>query len=418
MASPERWKTGPRYRVVTGLTLAGLPVTQTLLSITSHTSALLLASQLGRGASTQSTWLIASLLMFLVPSIATLLTDGVSIAVQPFKCPPWRPVTLNLLLHSAHSLGTILLVFFGLPNLSILQSAAILGNLGTAPACLRLLGLNKNKNASIKTKLADVACSLIQISGLVTWPIVVSSHQPWAIPFGLFLASFGLCLHPLSNLGWDQMDVIKQTVGWTKPQRQFLRSVVALATIAFSSIALASKSAQFEGFQTSDIWLPLLLAGIQICSSYALHWVGVFITDTRTETPGLILPLILSPALSLLPISMISGWCGNFSPFHGVSLHCPEAPTTLEFVFLPIISLLTHATQIWLLRSSLARQNRLFMPPASFLASSHLLHNLIPKPDREAPKGRPVVLGCATMWHETAEEMRALLTSVFKVGLV
>eukprot|EP00091_Calanus_sinicus_P013403 TRINITY_DN29775_c0_g1_i1.p1 TRINITY_DN29775_c0_g1~~TRINITY_DN29775_c0_g1_i1.p1 ORF type:complete len:165 (-),score=33.99 TRINITY_DN29775_c0_g1_i1:138-632(-) len=29
--------------------------------------------------------------------------------------------------------------------------------------------------------------------------------------------------------------------------------------------------------------------------------------------------------------------------------------------------------------------------------------------------GRPTVLACATMWHETAEEMRALLVSVFDV---
>ena len=399
------------------LTLVGLPVCQTVLSITSHTSALLLASQLGKATSTQSPWLIASLLMFLVPSLGILLTDGVSVLIRPFDFPPWRPVLLSLLLQSAHSLGLILLVFFGLPNLSILQSAAIVGSLGAIPAILRLLSLRK-KTASMKTKLADVVSSLIQLSGLLTWPLVVDSPYAWAIPLGLLLASFGLCLHPLSNLGWDLVDVTKQMEDWSKLQRQVLRSLVALVTVALSSLALASQSAQFEGFNTSDIWLPLLLAGIQICSTYALHWVGVFITDTRTEAAGLVVPLIISPVLALLPISMLSGWCSNFSPFHGVSLHCPPSPTTLEFVFLPIIFLVSHAAQTWLLRSSPARRNRLYMPQASFLASSHLLHNLLPKPDYQTPRGRPAVLGCATMWHETADEMRALLTSVFKVGLM
>ena len=397
------------------LTLVGLPVCQTVLSITSHTSALLLASQLGKATSTQSPWLIASLLMFLVPSLGILLTDGVSVLIRPFDFPPWRPVLLSLLLQSAHSLGLILLVFFGLPNLSILQSAAILGSLGAIPAILRLLSLRK-KTASMKTKLADVVCSLIQLSGLLTWPLVVDSPYAWAIPLGLLLASFGLCLHPLSNLGWDLVDVTKQMEDWSKLQRQVLRSLVALVTVALSSLALASQSAQFEGFNTSDIWLPLLLAGIQICSTYALHWVGVFITDTRTEAAGLVVPLIISPVLALLPISMLSGWCSNFSPFHGVSLHCPPSPTTLEFVFLPIIFLVSHAAQTWLLRSSPASRNRLYMPQASFLASTHLLHNLLPKQEHQPPRGRPAVLGCATMWHETADEMRALLTSVFKVG--
>ena len=397
------------------LTLVGLPVCQTVLSITSHTSALLLASQLGKATSTQSPWLIASLLMFLVPSLGILLTDGVSVLIRPFDFPPWRPVLLSLLLQSAHSLGLILLVFFGLPNLSILQSAAILGSLGAIPAILRLLSLRK-KTASMKTKLADVVCSLIQLSGLLTWPLVVDSPYAWAIPLGLLLASFGLCLHPLSNLGWDLVDVTKQMEDWSKLQRQVLRSLVALVTVALSSLALASQSAQFEGFNTSDIWLPLLLAGIQICSTYALHWVGVFITDTRTEAAGLVVPLIISPVLALLPISMLSGWCSNFSPFHGVSLHCPPSPTTLEFVFLPIIFLVSHAAQTWLLRSSPASRNRLYMPQASFLASTHLLHNLLPKQEHQTPRGRPAVLGCATMWHETADEMRALLTSVFKVG--
>ena len=397
------------------LTLVGLPVCQTVLSITSHTSALLLASQLGKATSTQSPWLIASLLMFLVPSLGILLTDGVSVLIRPFDFPPWRPVLLSLLLQSAHSLGLILLVFFGLPNLSILQSAAILGSLGAIPAILRLLSLRK-KTASMKTKLADVVSSLIQLSGLLTWPLVVDSPYAWAIPLGLLLASFGLCLHPLSNLGWDLVDVTKQMEDWSKLQRQVLRSLVALVTVALSSLALASQSAQFEGFNTSDIWLPLLLAGIQICSTYALHWVGVFITDTRTEAAGLVVPLIISPVLALLPISMLSGWCSNFSPFHGVSLHCPPSPTTLEFVFLPIIFLVSHAAQTWLLRSSPASRNRLYMPQASFLASTHLLHNLLPKQEHQTPRGRPAVLGCATMWHETADEMRALLTSVFKVG--
>ena len=397
------------------LTLVGLPVCQTVLSITSHSSALLLASQLGKATSTQSPWLIASLLMFLVPSLGILLTDGVSVLIRPFDFPPWRPVVLSLFLQSAHSLGLILLVFFGLPNLSILQSAAILGSLGAIPAILRLLSLRK-KTASMKTKLADVVCSLIQLSGLLTWPLVVNSPYAWAIPLGLLLASFGLCLHPLSNFGWDLVDVTKQMEDWSKLQRQVLRSLVALVTVALSSLALASQSAQFEGFNTSDIWLPLLLAGIQICSTYALHWVGVFITDTRTEAAGLVVPLIISPVLALLPISMLSGWCSNFSPFHGVSLHCPPAPTTLEFVFLPIIFLVSHAAQTWLLRSSPASRNRLYMPQASFLASTHLLHNLLPKQEHQPPRGRPAVLGCATMWHETADEMRALLTSVFKVG--
>ena len=397
------------------LTLVGLPVCQTVLSITSHTSALLLASQLGKATSTQSPWLIASLLMFLVPSLGILLTDGVSVLIRPFDFPPWRPVLLSLLLQSAHSLGLILLVFFGLPNLSILQSAAILGSLGAIPAILRLLSLRK-KTASMKTKLADVVSSLIQLSGLLTWPLVVDSPYAWAIPLGLLLASFGLCLHPLSNLGWDLVDVTKQMEDWSKLQRQVLRSLVALVTVPLSSLALASQSAQFEGFNTSDIWLPLLLAGIQICSTYALHWVGVFITDTRTEAAGLVVPLIISPVLALLPISMLSGWCSNFSPFHGVSLHCPPSPTTLEFVFLPIIFLVSHAAQTWLLRSSPASRNRLYMPQASFLASTHLLHNLLPKQEHQPPRGRPAVLGCATMWHETADEMRALLTSVFKVG--
>ena len=400
---------------MTALTLVGLPVCQTLLSITSHSSALLLASQLGKGTSTQAPWLIASLLMFLVPSIGILLTDGVSVVIRPFDLPPWRPAVLSLLLQSAHSLGLVLLVFFGLPNLSILQSASILGSLGAIPAILRLLSLRK-KTASMKTKLADVACSLIQLSGLVTWPLVVDSPYAWAIPLGLLLASCGLCLHPLSNLGWDLMDVTKQMEDWSKLQRQVLRSLVALVTVALSSLALASQSAQFEGFHTSDIWLPLLLAGLQICSTYALHWVGVFITDTRTEAAGLIVPLIISPVLALLPISMLSGWCSNFAPFHGVALHCPPAPTTLEFVFLPIIFLVSHAAQTWLLRSSPASRNRLYTPQASFLASTHLLHNLLPKAEHQTPRGRPAVLGCATMWHETADEMRALLTSVFKVG--
>ena len=55
----ERWKTGPRYRALTAFTLGALPITQSLMAVTSCASALLLISQLGhQGHEMKSSWFI------------------------------------------------------------------------------------------------------------------------------------------------------------------------------------------------------------------------------------------------------------------------------------------------------------------------------------------------------------------------
>ena len=410
MTSPERWRTGPRYRAVTAITIALLPVAQILLATTSTTTALLLLSQ----QSTSTPWFLACLLLLLAPSFTSLLTDGVPVLLQPVGLPPLRPLCLLLLLHSLHISGLVLLLFFALPTLNMLQSYSLLGCLASAPALLRLLRL-QSKSDPLKTKLMDALCSLIQLSGLITWPLVFDSQFTWTIPLGLFLTSFGFCLHPLASLGQDQFDLMKEMNSWTGLQRKFFNTSSAIISILISSLSLLSASSTFSSFQASDTGLPVLLLTLQLCSSFLMRWVAVMSSHSKLELPGIILPLTLSPLVTLLPICLFTVGCSNLPDLLGVHLHCSTSPSTLEMAVLPCVFAATHAALCWILRRQPNPLNRMPTMYSTFLSTSVLLHNLQPQEDKKTPEGRPTVIGCATMWHETAEEMRALLTSVFNV---
>ena len=128
------------------------------------------------------------LLMFLVPSLGVLVTNGilVFIQLQPSKMGQhWKSICLFFLIHSLHTTGLILLVFFALPNLNILQSASVLGCLATTPAVIRLLHETKTKD-----KLMDTLSLCLQLSGVIAWPVVVNSDiVSWSLPIGLILTS-------------------------------------------------------------------------------------------------------------------------------------------------------------------------------------------------------------------------------------
>jgi hypothetical protein len=162
MNSSERWKTDTRYRVVAGITLGFLPALQTLLSITSRTAALLLISQMGLKPSFP--WFLSCLLMFILPSVITLITDGVPAIIQPISIPPVKQMFFHLILNALHCIGLILLTFFALPSLSFLQSTCLMGTLCVAPSFIHLLKLNK-KGISTKVKVTDLLCSLVSFHG-------------------------------------------------------------------------------------------------------------------------------------------------------------------------------------------------------------------------------------------------------------
>ena len=259
--------------------------------------------------------------------------------------------------------------------------------------------------------MASVSCC----AGLLSWPLLLPSSLPWSLSLGLFLTSLGLCLHPMSSSTVRQWHLMAQVADWTGSQRRLLSALSALSTLLLSSLALLSPSAQFTSFPASSLLLPALLAALQLASSHLLHWLGLFSCSTKTELPGLHLPLLLGPVLALLPVSLLGWWCPTSPPFHGVRLLCSAPPSTLEYVLLPAVFLLCHASQCWLLRGAPSSPTRLPSLQSSFLTDAVLLHNILPKKVKVLPAGQPTVLGCATMWHETPEEMRALLTSVFNV---
>ena len=412
MKNPERWRTDTRYRVVSAITIGLLPTIQILLSVTSHTSALLLVSQLDQDHSLP--WFLCCLMMFLIPSLCILLTDGVPVIIQPVSIPPWRQLCVHLILHSLHTTGLVLITFFSLPSLSILQSCCLLGSFSLVPSMINLLKMSK-KNVAKKTKIADILCFVTQLSCVISWPIVLTGDLVWTLPIGLVLTSVGYSAHSLSSLDYTWLHPVEDLTTWTPQQRKVYHTLSALITLILAMLSFLSPHVSLNSSESQHFGLPLLLLCIQLASSLLLRLLSFFSCRTKLTTVGLVAPLTLAPVITLLPIGFLTHFCSRLPLFHGSQLVCSSYPDTEHFILLPLIFLLTYTSQCWVLRRSHSHHS--YLPPTSstMLLQQTLLCNLYPKKSLTSPDVRPTVLACATMWHETAEEMRALLVSVFKV---
>ena len=188
---------------------------------------------------------------------------------------------------------------------------------------------------------------------------------------------------------------------------------------------------------------PLFLLGIQIVSSFFTYYFASVTLQAKTERIGFIVPAYLS---NIFVIVFISYLCNNMYENSCVYEHltpsnvffnCFSYPFKYWFVFMYLLTLISQAwitKHVFLQKAKkITQTHELFM---TYLYSPCLIEQSLflnrrkeeitnseeekeisnSLEEKEITKSDVKVYGCATLWHETEDEMDKLLSSVIGIS--
>ncbi|KYM77515.1 Chitin synthase 3 [Atta colombica] len=145
-------------------------------------------------------WTWCLIFIYLIPEcIGMLNTLWHYLFKRKSRMPKKRNVLLMILIDTLHTLGLVLLTFIILPEIGVVQGAAIFCCLCFVPGLLNLLSRNEESRniSAIKLRLLkifDALALIAQISGML-WPLILTIEHDidktlmWIIPVALALCS-------------------------------------------------------------------------------------------------------------------------------------------------------------------------------------------------------------------------------------
>ena len=190
--------------------------------------------------------------------------------------------------------------------------------------------------------------------------------------------------------------------------------------------------------EESQEFLPVLVLAVQILSTYFAYELSYFAFETRIEISGFAIPMTFAPLVVVMSLFVmcnekVEDSCFFESVFPaGLFFKCSGHENFGGFVsdnwifFLSFISQLWITSHIWTKRTQkLAKEELVFDTPFydSLLVEQSLLLNRRMDDEKEDTSNillnkvntQTRIVGCATMWHESKEEMMALIQSVLKM---
>ena len=375
----------------------------------------------------------------------------------------------------AHSAGTALLFTIAFPEMDSVRGALATNALCWFPGFLLMMKLAKENTETwkkiLKTGLTLVSL-LLQITALA-WPVIWgldngSDKRVWALPVGAFLTSLGwwegfvgewvtgylsqlktkLMDHEQNadvNLGVAPMKMCTFfLIFMFAPEldapgdlfRQFINSFDSFDYILTPDLLDVSSAnpiyyhvtTVFEGVDI--LWKgPLLIIFIQMISSFIAYLFGKFACQGKIQEVCYALPL----SLLATPICVISllQLCYNrqsdaciYSSFPpNVFFHCPEEAYAWDWRW---IGLLWFVSQLWITHhiwfpknEALEKTDSIFGADlySGLLIDQSLMLNRRNDEEKKILKEKRNIRikGCATLWHETSEEMEVMLQSTFRM---
>lgn len=144
-------------------------------------------------------WLWCLFFAFTAPEFFTLVRSARVYMMRKTSWPPKTYIAIVWLFETLHTFGVALLFFVALPHLDSLRAMILTNGVLFLPC---LLSVFKGDSIMLFRGL-DFLALLLQVGGLIIWPVLNLSWgdladgdfwkvtNSWALPLGLFFASFG-----------------------------------------------------------------------------------------------------------------------------------------------------------------------------------------------------------------------------------
>ncbi|KAG6465776.1 hypothetical protein O3G_MSEX015383, partial [Manduca sexta] len=146
-------------------------------------------------------WMWAVLAAFAIPELGTLIRSIRICFFKSSKRPSFVQFMVVFIAESLHTIGMGLLFFKILPELDVIKGAMVTNCLCIIPAILGLLSRNSRDSKRFVKVIVDMAAIVAQVTGFFVWPLLENKPVLWLIPVS------ALCI----SLGWWENYVTRQS---------------------------------------------------------------------------------------------------------------------------------------------------------------------------------------------------------------
>ncbi|XP_051867782.1 chitin synthase chs-2-like [Pristis pectinata] len=387
--------------------------------------------------------------------------------------PPKSILAMVCLIEAIVALATSVLVLVCLPNFDIITNLCILNGVCLFPSFLQIVFKLKTLKCTLLLPLIGFGLTFL---GLLLFVLVhIPQRQSEDIKYLQAYVALAIVSLTLISLNWWENFTLGCKIGFMENIRESLRynrnityvctsAIRILVTLSVVAAWIPINKYDWKDLKTvSQFELKIILSlfGIQACSSVLCHWFGVLVCKMHAVRRSFVVPFILATPVVFIAILIVlydssnryvEGVTFNLTIFCN-GLKTANESNSVRILLLEIPQSLCRAQAILntsriglaLLGSSticfwlglffstfyvwgqhiqrIERTSHLFVRwlyEAAFMEQSMLLNTRVQKKKKKNKEikrksDHVMIYLCATMWHETVDEMEKILTSIFRL---